>query len=132
MSDAERVEEVRRDHATRSGWARKGWKTRRANAGQGPGPVEASKPVQVFLRDLELARSFAPDAKPAQAFRVLVDGLRMAMESGALRWTGEKWELAAGRPQDAQTPPPPPSALSALLRSFWGILDAVRGLLHSR
>ena len=132
MSQEERLAEVRRDHAARSSWARRGWRTRRANAGQGPGPVEASKPVQVFLRDLELARSLAPDAKPAQAFRVVVDGLRLAMENGAVRWTGTGWTLGAQRPQDAPTTPSPPSALSTLLRAFRGILRAVRGLPRSR
>lgn len=98
LSPEERAEEVRRDHATRSVWARKGWKTRRENAGLPAGPVEASKPVQVYVADLAFARSLAPDAKPARAFRVVVAGLRMAMEVGAVRWTGEGWELGTAAP----------------------------------
>lgn len=132
MSQEERLAEVRRDHAARSSWARRGWKTRRENAGLPAGPVEASKPVQVYVADLAFARSLAPDAKPARAFRVVVAGLRMAMEAGAVRWTGEKWELGTERPQEAPTVPPPPSTRPAPLRALLGIVDAVRGFFSKR
>ena len=67
--------------------------------------MEPSKPVQVFLRDLSFAQSLAPSAKPAKAFRVVVDGLRMAMESGAIRWTGMGWALAQDAPQEPSAAP---------------------------
>lgn len=127
LSPEERAEEVRRDHATRSVWARKGWKTRRENAGLPPGPVERSKPVQVRQRDLELAQSLAPDAKPAEAIRTAMDGLRLAMASGVVAWTDGKWELGAGRLLDAMPEPPPASTLLTVGGASWGILEREKG-----
>ena len=110
MTPEERMAEVVRRHERYAAGARRGWRTRRRNAGLDPArPAEAATVARLYVADVEALRSyFGPDVK--RSVRAALEGMALAVEVGAIRWTGDGWALGAGRPVEAQREPPPASA----------------------
>ncbi len=108
MTPEERLAAVVRRHERYAAAARRGWRTRRRNAGLGPGPAEPTTLARLYERDVEWLRAmFGPDVK--RGVRAAIEGLQFLMEEIRFRWTGDGWTLGAGMPVEAPTEPPPAS-----------------------
>lgn len=92
MTPAQRLEALADARRKRSAASREGWRTRRKMMGLPPDWREPpTKVAQVYLADLEAARRLHPDAK--KGLRTALQGVALALEAGALEWTGEGWRV---------------------------------------
>lgn len=94
LDEEGRRELLARRSAARREACRRGWVTRRKNAGMPPGPAERTRVVHVYRRDLAEAARYDPD--PKRGLRMMLEGLALAVEAGAVVWTGEGWRLGDG------------------------------------
>ncbi len=92
MTPEERLAKLAEAQRKRAAAGRAGWRTRRKNMGLDPDrPAPPGRAVRVYVADLETLARFHPDAKTG--LHLALQGLALAMEAGALEWTGEGWRV---------------------------------------
>lgn len=98
MSPEERREAAMKEREARAARSRRGWRTRRLRLGKDPDRhAPATRPVNVYVCDVEAVRTFHPNAR--EGIHLALEGLQLAVEVGTLTWTGDGWTIG---PQDGR------------------------------